>query len=367
MGRAVIHHLQQCEWVAGVVAYDICEARVREVRESQHVEATTDLGRILSDAAIRAVFVTASTDAHKRLTIAALEAGKAVMCEKPMATTLADARAMLDKAERLGGFLQIGYEMRYSKLYQKIKEWVDNGSLGQVINTQCTYICSEFHGKASWRNKKSGGSMFGLKLSHYVDFPRWLIGSPVKDVYSVCATNIVPYKEVHDNYQTTSRFENGAVSHLTFMMGPAVSLTNDPLRDRHVQHSNGSGHELRILVVGTRGAAETDVFGRRIKRWEFGDSPERMTSRLVEELTWAEPEDHFYYHNTTAQAHDIVRRVAAGLPPMTPGRDSFETEKLCAAAELSAELGRVVALSELHENDNCLAQWKTQLTAEISG
>jgi predicted dehydrogenase len=57
--------------------------------------------------------------------------------------------------------------LRYSKLYTAIKDWADQGLLGQVVNTQCSYFCSEFHKKGSWRNKKAtGGSMFGEKLSH---------------------------------------------------------------------------------------------------------------------------------------------------------------------------------------------------------
>jgi len=61
------------------------------------------------------------------------------------------------------------------------------------VNTQFTYICSEFHRKGSWRNHKAtGGSMFGEKLSHYVDLPRWWIGADIDTVFSVCAPNIIP-------------------------------------------------------------------------------------------------------------------------------------------------------------------------------
>ena len=96
------------------------------------------------------------------------------MCEKPMATTLDDAREMVEFSEKTKAFLQIGFELRYSKLYTKIKEWIQAGFLGDVINTQCTYISCEFIGKESWRIKKAAsGGMFGEKLSHYVDLPRW--------------------------------------------------------------------------------------------------------------------------------------------------------------------------------------------------
>ena len=96
-----------------------------------------------------------------------------------------------------------------------------------------------------------------------------------------------------------------------------------------------------------RAAAATDVFHRRIKRWKFGESPETMTSQWIEDLTWDPKEDHFYFHNTCDQTHDIVRRVIAGEPPKTPARDAYETMRLCFAAERSADEARVVGLDEV--------------------
>lgn len=347
MGETVIRHLRDTDGVREIVAQDIRPERVQQLHDKYHIHATTDLDAILRDPQVPLVFVTSSNGAHRDLTMQSLEAGKAVMCEKPIATTLEDARAMVEYAERRQAFLQIGFELRYSKLYTKVKEWIDAGLLGEIINTQCTYICSEFHGKGSWRNKlETGGSMFGEKLSHYVDLPRWWIGSNVRDVYTTCAPNVVPYYEVRDNYHASYRFENGAVSQLTFMMALGATFDGDPLQDVITQQQ-GDGHALRYLIVGTKGAAETDVFYRHLKRWEFGDSSKSLTSTWVEDLTWDPAEDHVYFHNTLDQTKDIVRRVAEGLPPKTSARDAFETMKLVFAADRSADEGRIVTLAEL--------------------
>jgi predicted dehydrogenase len=151
--------------------------------------------------------------------------------------------------------------------------------------------------------------------------------------------------EVHDNYHTTYRFANGAVSHLTFLMGHASTFRGDPLQNV-IDQQVGDGHSLGYLVVGTKGAAEIQIFGRYMRRWQYDDAEDTITSERVEDLTWDPAEDHLYYHNTTDQTKDIVRRVAAGLPPMTPARDAFQTMRLCFAAEASAERGAVVQLSE---------------------
>lgn len=346
MGATVIEHLKECPEVDGVVAYDRSQERLREVANRYHIQTTSQPDGVFNDPLVRLAFVTAANDAHPSLTRQAIGAGKAVMCEKPMATTLSDAREMVEFAEKHRAFLQIGFEARYSRLYVKVKEWIDAGQLGQVLNTHCAYLSSARE-KGSWRNRKAtGGSMFGEKLSHYVDLPRWWIGAEVKDVFSACAPNAIPYSEVHDNYHTICRFQNGAVSELTFMMAPAATFHGDPLQNV-INQQKGDGHALRYLLVGTKGAAETNVFDRTIKRWEFGDSPQCMTSTWVETLTWNPTEDHVYFHNTRDQTHDIVRRVLKGLPPRTPARDAYETMKVCFAAEESADSGRIVAVSEM--------------------
>lgn len=343
MGLTVINHLEASPEVDAVVAYDIDEARVDKVRKSGHA-GTTVLDDVLADPDVPLVFITAANHAHKDLAIRSMEAGKAVLCEKPMALTLDDARAMVEAGERLGAFFQVGFELRYSKLYTKVKEWIDAGLLGEVVNTHCLYGSSAY-AKAEWRNtNQEGGNTFGERLSHYVDLTRWWVGEPVEEVYSASAPNVVPYTEVNDNYHTTYRFRGGAVSHLTYYMNYPSTFRGDPLADNITDLQLGDGHELRYIVVGTEGAADADVFYRRIKRWRFSDTPERMESEWVEDLTWPTAEDHFYYHNTMDQTLDVVRRVAQGLPPMTPARDALETMRLCFAAEESAETWHVVRL-----------------------
>ncbi len=335
MGLKILQPILDAPEVASVCGVDPDPQRRASAAERFGIAVAPDFGTLLSDPEIRLIFIATPNHLHAPLAIAALEAGKAVLCEKPMATTLADAEEMVATAQRLGGFLQIGFELRYSQLYVWAKERIAAGLIGEVVNAQCTYICSEFHGRGSWRNQaSSGGGMFGEKLCHYVDLPRWWIDAPVVRVDSVSAPNVVPYYEVRDNYHTTLRFANGAVSHLTFMMPVAATLRHDPLQN-HISTHSDDGHELRYLLCGTKGAIETDVFQRRFRRWEFSDSQAGLVSRVAEDLTWeaSDFEDNRFVHNTTGQTHDVIRRVANGLPPYTDPEDSLETMRVVAAAE----------------------------------
>jgi len=351
MGRTVIKHLKESPIVTDIVAYDTSAESLEETRRKCGVEGSQSLDEILGDPKRKLVFVTAANGAHKDLAMASLRAGKSVMCEKPMATSLEDASVMADEVEALNGFLQIGFELRYSRLYTTVKKWIDEGKLGEVRNIQCNYICSEFWGRDSWRTKlAAGGSMFGEKLSHYVDLPRWWIGNPVKEVYALSSPNVVSYYEVRDNYQASCKFDNGAVSHLTFFMPFSSTSLGDPLLDLLDQQKE-DGHELRYLVMGTEGAVETNVFGRTIKRWAYRETSEGFHAEIVERGAWKPEEDHFYFHNTHDQALDIVRRVQEGLPPSISARDALETMKVCEAADLSVEQGRAIEMKEILPNN----------------
>lgn len=347
MGRSVLGHIAGNDYVRSITVYDPDAAKTAALRNSHSVNTAQTLEQILNDPAVKLIFITASNDAHKNLAVAALEAGKAVMCEKPMATSLADAQVMVDTAERTKGFLQIGFELRYSHLYRTVKRWVERGCLGEIRNVQCTYISSAWGRHDVWRaGVHSSGGMFGEKLSHYVDLMRWWIQDDVEEVYAVAAPNVISYYEVHDNYHCTCRFKSGAVGQLTFMMAPAATFKGDPLQNA-VSQQAGDGHALRYMLYGTKGAAETDVFPRTIKRWEFGENDYGHTSAWLEDLTWPPERDFAYFHNTHDQALDIIRRVAEGEPPSLHPRDALATTRLCFAAEQSVAERRPVRLSEM--------------------
>jgi predicted dehydrogenase len=347
MGLHIIEHIKESPYLDSLTVFDPNEERMQQLSVSHGVKTAASLQEILDDPKIRLVFIAASNDVHKALAVAALEAGKAVMCEKPMATSLADAEEMVAVAERTNGFLQIGFELRYSHLYTKVKDWIAQDLLGKVVNTQCTYCTSAWGRQNVWRAASdTSGGMFGEKLSHYVDLVRWWIDDEVEEVYAVCSPNVIPYYEVHDNFHCSYLFKSGAVSQLTFMMAPAASFKGDPLQNA-VSQQAGDGHMLRYMIYGEEGAAETDVFPRTLKRWKFGEDAYGHTSNWVQSETWDPDDDFRYFHNTHDQALDIIRRVAEGETPKISPKDALATMRLCFAAELSATERRPVRLDEL--------------------
>jgi predicted dehydrogenase len=277
----------------------------------------------------------------------AMRAGKAVLCEKPMGSTLAEARHMCEVEAETGAFIQIGFELHYSKMYQMTKKWINDGLIGDPVNIQCRYYCCEFHKKNNWRSNSTGSFLIGEKLSHYLDLQRWYFGETPQNVYSLSAAKVVDYFNHRDNHQILTRYPDGKIATLNFIMYIAESHTgHDPLRDLLEQQVD-DGHYLQYHICGTKGAIETDVFKHRIRRWEFSDKPEYMDSNIVEEISFDPREEGLlYYHNVHGQNLRVIELAATGQKSEMTAREAFETMKLCFAAELSEDTGELIRFND---------------------
>ncbi len=344
MGSTHVEAAKASPYVNWIIGYEPDAQRAALRGKELEIEATSNLNDIINDSEIKLIYIATPNGVHTEQTELALRAGKAVLCEKPMGETIEEAETMVAVQKETGGFLQIGFELHYSKIYMKAKEWIDQGLIGTPVNCHCRYYCSEFHGKNTWRSR-SRGTLIGEKLSHYLDLQRWFMGSEAKEVFSMNSPNVVDYFNHPDNHQINIRFENGAIANLNFLMYIAESDHHDPLLEM-LEKQADDGHYLQYHIMGTKGAIETDVFRRRIRRWEFTDSQERLVSSIVETITYDKADDQEWIHNVHGQNIRIAELVAKDLPPENPVSDSLATMKLGFAAECSEREQRVVKLEE---------------------
>lgn len=346
MGSTHVQAAKDSPYVGEIHGYEPDSSRLRHRAGELGILPATSLEQIWADPGIRLVYIATPNETHVPLAMAALRSGKAVLCEKPMGQNLAEAKALLDVARETCGFLQIGFELRYSRLYQQVKSWIDDGKIGKVVNIQCRYYCSEFHKKNTWRSQGKGSFLIGEKLSHYLDLQRWWFDASPESVYSVASPKVVPYFEHEDNHQMILQFPGGKVGTLNFIMYIAQSLQRDPLVDLLEQQSD-DGHILQHHLCGTRGAIETDVFRRRVRRWVFTENAGGLRSELAETVTYAPEEDESWIHNTLGQNLRVAELVAKGLPPEVPASDAYETMKLCFAAEQAEAEKRIFKIADL--------------------
>lgn len=192
MGKTIIENIWDSPWLSEIIGYDISARALETTQEKYNIRVTTDLREILEDQSIRLVYIAASNAAHVPLAIEAMKAGKAVMTEKPVGLSLPELESLLQVQRETGAFLQVGLELRYSKLYIMAKEIIDSGRIGKPVSYHYTYSCSPYQ-STNWRlQKANSGSMYHEKLCHYIDLVRWWNGSRVSEFVVTSAPNTIP-------------------------------------------------------------------------------------------------------------------------------------------------------------------------------
>lgn len=167
--------------------YDLNTQRAAELAEKYGAAACGSVEELLADPRIQAVSVCAANFAHAELTIAALNAGKHVLCEKPMATTLEDCEKMVAAAKKNGKFLMIGHNQRLAKGHVVAKELIDSGLIGRIVTFRTTFghggpeTWSVDPGKSVWffdKTRSGMGAMADLGI-HKTDLIQFLTGQRV--------------------------------------------------------------------------------------------------------------------------------------------------------------------------------------------
>jgi predicted dehydrogenase len=134
---------------------------------------------LLENPDIEAVIIATPDSTHKIIFEKALARGKDILCEKPLATTLEDAIHMVKISLKAKNILQLGFMLRYSPFYSKLKEIIDKGSIGRIQNIKIHETVESYHGATYFRRwhrfvEKSGGLLIH-KACHTLDIANWLI------------------------------------------------------------------------------------------------------------------------------------------------------------------------------------------------
>ena len=167
--------------------YNPSRKRAEEQAEKYGGKVYDTAEELLADRSIDAVSICAANYAHAELSIKAMEAGKHVLCEKPMATTLADCEAMVECAKRTGKFLMIGHNQRLAKAHVEAKRLIDQGLIGDIITFRTTFghggpeTWAINPGKNVWffdKKKAAMGAMADLGV-HKTDLIQFLTGQRV--------------------------------------------------------------------------------------------------------------------------------------------------------------------------------------------
>ena len=208
--------------------YNPTRSRAEQMARQYGGKVYPDIASLLADPEVDAVVISLANSAHASVTIQALEAGKDVLCEKPMATTLEECEAMLDAARRTGRLLLIAQNQRLTRAHREARRMVAEGELGKILTFRTTFGHSGPEnwsinpGKGTWffsKEKAAMGVMAHLGI-HKTDLIQYLLGRRITGVSALLSTldktgpDDRPI-EVDDNALCLFRMEGGIVGTMT--------------------------------------------------------------------------------------------------------------------------------------------------------
>ncbi len=218
---------------------DVDKERARSLAATLAAKAHVfnDYRQMLASDSVDAVIVSTPPQFHEEITISALEAGKHVLCEKPMASTVEACRRMVEASRKTGKTLATGFNQRYFPAIQFVKRTLDSGEIGELDHIRAfaghTGL-SEF--KAPWMYDKQvmgGGALMDNGI-HIIDLTRYLLGE-VDEVFGIATANVWKLDRAEDNGFALMRSPQGKVASL------------------HATWSEWKGYRFHIEAYGEKG------------------------------------------------------------------------------------------------------------------
>jgi predicted dehydrogenase len=302
--------------VVGVADHD--RSRARTWADAHGVAPFSSYDALL-DAGVDAVVVCSETSHHRELAEMAARQGVHVLCEKPLAATAADARAMVTACDERGVALMTAFPMRFSAPVAQVRDMVHAGALGTV------YACNGANqGELPTRHRAwfvdrtlAGGGAVMDHTVHLADLLRWYLDREVVEVYAV--TNRLLHADRVD-------VETGGLVMLTFADG--VFATIDCSWSRPGSYPTWGG--LQLELVGEHGVIAVDAFRQRLELYSDVDTPVRWPG-------WGSDANQ-------AMIDEFCAAVRERRSPAVTGVDGLRATEIVVAAYESDRTGHPVRL-----------------------
>jgi len=288
-----------------------------------HLDHYTDYNEMLARDDIEAVIVASNDQAHKELTVAALRAGKHVLCEKPMALTMDDCIAMIEAEKETGKKLMVGQVTRYDGVCSKAVQMIKDGVIGDIYYVESEYAhdYSKIPGTNQWRMDPARHGIIGGGC-HAVDLLRSIAGNPIElSAYSnnKCLTDW----PVYDCSVAIFKFPNNVIGKVMSSIGCKRSAT----RQTSVYGTKGT-------LVFTR--SNIDLFTEH-----FSDTLDIKDQFKVRIPIPVQKNDH----NVLGEITDFCEAIIEDKPVPCPGKDGAITAYTCMAIVEASQTGKPVTLN----------------------
>ena len=299
---------------------DLNGERAKSIAEKYGVESfTTDYTDLLSNPEIEAVSIATPDHLHRLVAVDFAEAGKHILVEKPLATTIEDALAIQEAAEKNGITLMVDLHNRINPPMVSARDAIQSGAIGTptYVYTRLSNALSVATSMLSWAGQSSA---LWFLASHMVDVVRWMISDEVKRVYAVSREGILHSKGVQapDFHVATLEFEKGAVG----VFEHAWILPD----------SHSTVKDLKMEILGSEGAINIDASHNRsleVYTKEKGRFPDLMAPPTGIHMTGFILDAIAYF----------VDAITLGTPVLASAQDGVEATRIICAILESVEKG----------------------------
>ncbi|MCW2897425.1 MAG: dehydrogenase [Actinomycetia bacterium] len=322
--------------------------------------AETDWRALIARDDVQLIDIAAPGDLHAPIAIAALAAGKHVLCEKPLANTLAEAEAMkaaADAAYPRGARAMVGFNYRRVPALALARRLVEQGRIGTLRHFRAVYLqdwLADPDAPMTWRMRaeRAGSGALGDLGAHIVDLARYLTGDDITGVGAISATFVRerPLADgpagagpVGENRTTGTVTVDDAVVFAGKLASGALASFEA------TRYATGRKNGLRVELNGSAGSLAFDL--ERLNELEFfdagGDSTDNGFRRiLVTEGShpylsawWPPGHTLGWEHTFTHQAMDLLTAIADGKPPLPSFGDGLAVQRVLDAVARSAASG----------------------------
>jgi predicted dehydrogenase len=337
-------HIPALKFIEETQVTAICSRRPERAHmvAAQHriPKAMSDYRELIRSDEVDAVIVASPPHLHHQMTLTALEAGKHVLCEKPMARNLAETRDMVKMADQVGVAAMVNHEFRFVPARARAKELIDEGYLGEPQSASMVIYRSSLADPNGvpfgWlMEQEKAGGMLGAAGSHHLDTLRWWLGD-VKAVTGAISTQVKKRRfadstgmatvDADDNYSCILRFASGALATVHF----SATAARDAGEQITISGSEG------ILLIQSDGR----LYGARRREQYVTELP--IPERLVGDVPVF---DHPLTHPTILLLREWVRAIRTGTSPAPSFSDGAKVQELIDAVARSSQQNRWIDVS----------------------
>lgn len=323
---------------------DLIPERAEKARDDYGTEDArvyTDYQELLKQEDLEVIHVLTPNSAHCKLSVAALQSGRHVMCEKPMATTYTEAQEMVNAAKEAGKFLTVGYQTRSQASHQYVRHMIERGEMGEVYYVKAPSI--RRRGVPLWgvfldKEQQGGGPMIDIG-THSIDAALSLIHnydveSVTGSVYRKLADTAYHSNDwgIWDPKKLDFNVEDSAMSYVRFRNGATMVV-----EAAWLLNYAGDSH---MTLCGTKGGAEFLSDGT--VRF-CGEEDGSFFTKDVKPNSTAR--DLFKGQNLTAEEYEAkqwIYSIVHNIPPLTKPEEAAVVTRVIEATYHSAEEGKTI-------------------------